>query len=85
MCQVSYCPAPAVENMFWSGNSGSVTRKEIETALGMLANIDPVLENGQGNILSDGAFGQAAYNAGLLFELSGDRRALDYAVRFADK
>ncbi|KAK4699031.1 hypothetical protein P7C70_g7235, partial [Phenoliferia sp. Uapishka_3] len=84
LCQVSYCPAPPVKNMAWNGNSGQVTRQEIETALGMLANVEPVLENGIGNVLSDGELGQAAYNAGLLFELSGDRRALDFAVKYAD-
>ncbi|KAL8283817.1 hypothetical protein RQP46_005249 [Phenoliferia psychrophenolica] len=71
--------------MVWSGNDGPVTRREIETALGMLANVAPVLQNHDGNILADGEFGQAAYNAGLLFELGGDRRALDFAVQFADK
>lgn len=35
--------------------------------------------------LSDGNFGQGAYNAGLLFEMTGDIRALDVVIRLADK
>ncbi|KAM0752266.1 hypothetical protein T439DRAFT_286905 [Meredithblackwellia eburnea MCA 4105] len=70
--------------MQWAGNTGAVTRQEIETALGMLASTDPVLSNLVGNALADGYLGQAAFNSGLLFETTGDRRALDFAVRFAD-
>ncbi|GAA5849743.1 hypothetical protein JCM8547_000551 [Rhodosporidiobolus lusitaniae] len=84
LCTRRYCDATKSYNMAWAGNSGNVTRKEIETALGMLADIEPVWENGQGNILSDGEVGQALYNAGLLFELTGDVRALDVVVRIAD-
>jgi hypothetical protein len=57
--------------MRWDGNSGNVTRTEIETALGMLGNVEPVWANGEGNILADGAAGQALYNAGLLLEITG--------------
>lgn len=50
--------------MVWEGNNGSVTRKEIKSALGMLSRTQAVLQNGIGNVLSDGVFGQAAYGAG---------------------
>ncbi|GAA6013486.1 hypothetical protein JCM11491_006097 [Sporobolomyces phaffii] len=72
--------------MVWSGFDvpGGVTRAEIESSLGMLAQLEPVWENGQGNILGDGALGQGAYSASLLFEITGDIRALDVAVRIAD-
>jgi len=35
--------------------------------------------------LGDGELGQGAYSASLLFEVTGDIRALDVAVRIADK
>ncbi|CEQ40430.1 SPOSA6832_02041, partial [Sporobolomyces salmonicolor] len=72
-------------NMVWSGDDGEVTRAEIESALGMLQqDLEPLWENGQGNILADGSLGQGAYGASLLFEITGDIRALDVAVRIAD-
>lgn len=63
-----------------------MTRNEVETALGMFAAIAPVEAPSValGNGLSDGPFGQAAQNAGLMFEMTGDIRALDLAVKFAD-
>ncbi|GAA5943281.1 hypothetical protein JCM10213_007949 [Rhodosporidiobolus nylandii] len=84
LCTVRYCDATARRNMVWSGNDGEVTRAEIESALGMLANLEPLWENGQGNVLADGYLGQGLYNAGLLFEITGDIRALDAVVRIAD-
>ncbi|GAA5830830.1 hypothetical protein JCM11251_001091 [Rhodosporidiobolus azoricus] len=84
LCTVRYCDAEKVRNLVWEGNDGPVTRNEIETALGMLGNIEPVWHNGQGNILSDGKVGQGLENAGLLFEITGDIRALDVVVRIAD-
>lgn len=71
--------------MIWDGNDGNVTRQEVETALGMLSAVPPVWVTGIGNTLSDGPVGQGAYNAGLLFEMTGDIRALDMVVRFSDK
>ncbi|KAK4055976.1 hypothetical protein OIO90_002970 [Microbotryomycetes sp. JL221] len=65
--------------MILESNEGEVTRNEIETALGMLENVPPVWITGIGNIL-----GQAAFNAGLLYEITGDIRALDIAVRMSD-
>ncbi|GAA6047015.1 hypothetical protein JCM3770_004152 [Rhodotorula araucariae] len=70
--------------MAWSGNSGNVTREEIESALGMLRELEPVWENGLGNVLADGWLGQGSYDAGLLYEITGDRRALDVIVNIAD-
>ena len=70
--------------MVWSGNDGNITRVEIESALGMIAQTAPVHSNGIGNTLSDGPFGQAAYGAGLVYEATGDIRALDLAMMFAD-
>ncbi|GAA5885750.1 hypothetical protein JCM6882_007553 [Rhodosporidiobolus microsporus] len=84
LCTVRYCDAKKTRNMAWEGNNGEVTRNEIETALGMLGNVEPVWKNGQGNILSDGKVGQGLENAGLLFEITGDIRALDVVVRIAD-
>ncbi|KAK4049036.1 hypothetical protein OIV83_004397 [Microbotryomycetes sp. JL201] len=84
LCRVRYCPVPAQGNMIWESNDGEVTRTEIESALGMLANVPPVWITGIGNILSDGPLGQGAYNAGLLYEVTGDIRALDLVVRMAD-
>ncbi|GAA5989053.1 hypothetical protein JCM5350_003641 [Sporobolomyces pararoseus] len=84
LCRVRYCDAKPRRNMIWSGFDGEVTREEIESALGMLANLEPVWQNGQGNILGDGALGQGAYSASLLFEITGDIRALDIAVRISD-
>ncbi|GAA5881904.1 hypothetical protein JCM16303_003459 [Sporobolomyces ruberrimus] len=84
LCRVRYCDAKPRRNMIWSGLDGDVTREEIESALGMLMQLEPVWENGQGNILGDGAIGQGAYSASLLFEVTGDIRALDVAVRIAD-
>lgn len=45
----------------------------------------PVTVNGEGNVFGNGRFGQAVYNAGELFELSGDRRALDLMLQLAEK
>ncbi|KAK4701270.1 hypothetical protein P7C70_g4964, partial [Phenoliferia sp. Uapishka_3] len=70
--------------MVWGSNTGPVLQNEIETALGMIANVPVVTKVGAGNILSDGALGQAAYSAGILFETTGDVRALDLAMKFAD-
>ncbi|GAA5942043.1 uncharacterized protein JCM15063_004279 [Sporobolomyces koalae] len=84
LCKVRYCDAQPRRNMIWNGLDGDVTRVEIESALGMLMQLEPVWENGQGNILGDGALGQGAYSASLLFEITGDIRALDVAVRIAD-
>ncbi|GAA6062204.1 hypothetical protein JCM10212_006485 [Sporobolomyces blumeae] len=84
LCTVRYCDVPARWNMIWSGYDGDVTRSEIESALGMLQNVEPLWENGNGNVLGDGYLGQAAYSASLLFEITGDIRALDVAVRIAD-
>ncbi|GAA5827670.1 hypothetical protein JCM5353_008369 [Sporobolomyces roseus] len=84
LCTVRYCDVKPRRNMVWSGLDGDVTREEIESALGMLQNLSPVWENGQGNILGDGELGQGAYSASLLFEVTGDIRALDVAVRIAD-
>lgn len=71
--------------MIWSGNTGNVTRTEIETALGMLRELEPLWENGQGNVLADGWLGQGMHDACLLYEVTGDRRALDVIVNIADK
>ncbi|GAA5939697.1 hypothetical protein JCM1841_002943, partial [Sporobolomyces salmonicolor] len=85
LCKVRYCDARGKRNMVWSGDDGEVTRAEIESALGMLQqDLEPLWENGQGNILADGSLGQGAYGASLLFEITGDIRALDVAVRIAD-
>ena len=84
VCTTRYCKPEHVNTMSWSGLSGQVTREEIETAISVLNSTDPVLVNGDGNVLSDGTLGQAAYGAGLLFEVTGDVRALDIAVRLAD-
>ncbi|GAA5904230.1 uncharacterized protein JCM6883_006417 [Sporobolomyces salmoneus] len=84
LCRIRYCDAKPRRNMIWSGLDGDVTREEIESALGMLAQLEPVWENFQGNILGDGALGQGAYSASLLFEITGDIRALDVAVRISD-
>ncbi|GAA5895078.1 hypothetical protein JCM8208_000107 [Rhodotorula glutinis] len=84
LCAVRYCDAAPRRNMAWSGNTGNVTRLEIETALGMLRELEPLWENGQGNVLSDGWLGQGMHDAGLLFEVTGDRRALDVMVQIAD-
>ncbi|KPV75174.1 uncharacterized protein RHOBADRAFT_53189 [Rhodotorula graminis WP1] len=84
LCSVRYCDAAPRRNMAWSGNAGNVTRLEIETALGMLRELEPLWENGQGNVLSDGWLGQGMHDAGLLFEVTGDRRALDVMVQIAD-
>ncbi|GAA5850918.1 hypothetical protein JCM3766R1_004000 [Sporobolomyces carnicolor] len=84
LCRVRYCDAKPRRNMIWSGLDGDVTRVEIETALGMLMQLEPVWTNFQGNILGDGALGQGAYSASLLFEITGDVRALDVAVRISD-
>ncbi|GAA5963539.1 hypothetical protein JCM3765_006273 [Sporobolomyces pararoseus] len=84
LCRVRYCDVKPRRNMIWSGFDGEVTREEIESALGMLANLEPVWQNGNGNILGDGALGQGAYSASLLFEITGDIRALDVAVRISD-
>lgn len=70
--------------MTWAGLDGQVTRDEIETGINVLNMTDPVFTNNDGNVLSDGDLGQAAYGAGLLFEVTGDIRALDIAVRLAD-
>ncbi|TNY21941.1 Proteophosphoglycan ppg4 [Rhodotorula diobovata] len=70
--------------MIWSGNTGNVTRTEIETALGMLRELEPLWENGQGNVLADGWLGQGMHDACLLYEVTGDRRALDVIVNIAD-
>lgn len=52
----------------------------------MLQAIDPIweMDDDVGNSLSMGMFGQSAYAASVLFEVSGDRRALNEALRFAD-
>lgn len=71
--------------MKWEGVNGEVTRTEIETLLGDLQSTGVHLTNGQDNALSDGWLGMSAYASGLLFEITGDRRALDVAVRLADK
>lgn len=84
VCTVRYCPAPNALNMVWSGNDGPVTRAEVESALGMLSSVPPATTNGIGNIFSNGAVGQAAYGAGLLYETTGDIRALDLALKIAD-
>lgn len=52
LCRVRYCDAKLRRNMIWSGLDGDVTREEIESALGMLMQLEPVWENGQGNIVS---------------------------------
>lgn len=57
MCWNRYCPAKTVNNLVWDGNEGDVTRREIETALGMLGTISPITENGQGNIVSSFVWG----------------------------
>ncbi|BGP39611.1 hypothetical protein JCM10449v2_003562 [Rhodotorula kratochvilovae] len=84
LCSVRYCDALPRRNMVWSGNAGNVTRQEIETALGMLRELEPLWENGHGNVLSDGWLGQGMHDAGLLYEITGDRRALDVIVNVAD-
>lgn len=88
VCSVRSCPAAAVANLVWSSYNSSVTRSEIETAFGMLVSTVPVtltnVSAGVGNIMADGVFGQAAYGAGLLFKVTGDVRALDLALQFAD-
>lgn len=70
--------------MAWSGVDGGVTRTEIETALGMLKQLEPLWANGQDNVLSTGYLGQAAHDAGLLYEVTGDIRALDVSIQVAD-
>ncbi|KAI5476244.1 hypothetical protein MNV49_007944 [Pseudohyphozyma bogoriensis] len=84
VCSVRYCDAAGANNMKLSSTTGAVTRSEIESALGMFAAIEPVTSNGQGNVLSFGVLGQAAENVGLLFEATGDIRALDLALKYAD-
>ncbi|GAA5968816.1 hypothetical protein JCM11641_000742 [Rhodosporidiobolus odoratus] len=84
LCKVRYCDVKARRNMVLDLNSTEVTRTEIESAIGMLAQLEPLWENGQGNVLADGYLGQGLYNAGLLFEITGDVRALDVVVRIAD-
>ncbi|GJN88968.1 hypothetical protein Rhopal_001939-T1 [Rhodotorula paludigena] len=70
--------------MVWDGIDGDVTRTEIETALGMLRELEPLWENGQGNVLADGWLGQGMHDAGLLYEITGDIRAMDIMVQIAD-
>ncbi|GAA6020835.1 hypothetical protein JCM10207_001673 [Rhodosporidiobolus poonsookiae] len=84
ICTRRYCDAKARRSMVWTKSSGEVTREEVESALGMLNNVGPLWSNYQENILADGKIGQAAYNARLLFEATGDIRALDVVVRIAD-
>ncbi|BGP31683.1 hypothetical protein JCM10296v2_003457 [Rhodotorula toruloides] len=84
LCQVRYCDAQPTRNMAWSGFDGDVTRTEIETALGMLKQLEPLWANGQDNVLSTGYLGQAAHDAGLLYEVTGDIRALDVSIQVAD-
>ena len=52
LCRVRYCDAKPRRNMIWSGLDGDVTRVEIESALGMLTQLEPVWTNFQGNIVS---------------------------------
>ncbi|ORY76909.1 hypothetical protein BCR35DRAFT_353283 [Leucosporidium creatinivorum] len=84
LCTTRYCDATPVSAVHWSGYDGVVTRAEIETTLGLIGKTQPVLSNGLGNILANGAFGQAIVSAGQIYETTGDRRALDLALQMAD-
>ncbi|GEM07594.1 proteophosphoglycan ppg4 [Rhodotorula toruloides] len=84
LCKVRYCYAKPARNMLWNGVEGDVTREEIETALGMFNELKPLWANGQDNVLSTGYLGQAAHDAGLLYEVTGDIRALDVSIQVAD-
>lgn len=85
LCTTRYCDATPVSAVHWSGYDGVVSRAEIETTLGVIGKTQPILSNGLGNILANGAFGQAIVSAGQIYETTGDRRALDLALQMADK
>ncbi|KAK4050185.1 hypothetical protein OIO90_005167 [Microbotryomycetes sp. JL221] len=84
LCKVRWCdPAPAKDVAF-NGTQGSVTRSEIETGLGLLMGTAAVTQLFQDNILANGKFGMALQSAGLLYETTGDRRALEVALQLAE-
>ncbi|SGY19306.1 BQ5605_C014g07611 [Microbotryum silenes-dioicae] len=84
-CKVRYCdPNDRYVDTIWSGTDGNVTRLEIESALGLLAKIPPVLANGIGNVLANGYLGEACRAAGQMYQVTGDRRALDLALQMAE-
>lgn len=86
VCSTRYCASSASSTLVWAGNSGDITRAEIESAVQIAVTSAAVSTLvGQGNILAYGHAATAAYGAGLLFEFTGDLRALDVAVRFANK
>lgn len=85
LCTVHCNEAKATTHVKWNGTTGSVTRAEIETALGVLSGTTPILANGQGNVFANGVFGQKLDGAEKLFEITGDRRALNIALQLADE
>ena len=68
----------------WAGYDGLVTRTEIETAIGLIMKTEPagIFQN---NILANGKFGMSLQSAGLVYETTGDRRALELALQLAEK
>ncbi|SCZ99069.1 BZ3500_MvSof-1268-A1-R1_Chr3-1g05792 [Microbotryum saponariae] len=84
-CKARYCdPNDQYVDTIWGGTDGNVTRSEIESALGLLAKIPPVLANGIGNVLANGYLGEASRTAGQMYQVTGDRRALDLALQMAE-
>ncbi|SCZ88693.1 BZ3500_MvSof-1268-A1-R1_Chr10-2g03048 [Microbotryum saponariae] len=84
-CKARYCdPNDRYVDTIWGGTDGNVTRLEIESALGLLAKIPPVLANGIGNVLANGYLGEASRAAGQMYQVTGDRRALDLALQMAE-
>ncbi|KAM0790217.1 hypothetical protein ACM66B_005531 [Microbotryomycetes sp. NB124-2] len=84
LCSTRYCDPATARDVSFSGLTGPVTRIEIETSLGLLMTQAPVIGLFQGNILANGAFGMAIQSAGLLYETTGDRRALEIALQLAE-
>ncbi|KAK4049856.1 hypothetical protein OIV83_003912 [Microbotryomycetes sp. JL201] len=84
LCNLRYCDPLPARDVDFSGLNGPVTRSEVETSLGLLMQTTPVTGLFQGNILANGAFGMSIQSAGLLYETTGDRRALEIALQLAE-
>lgn len=67
----------------WSGDTGEVTRAEVEAALVVIDAVPPVTVV-DGNVLAYGNIASAARAASLLYQVTGDIRALNLAVRISD-
>ncbi|SCV73937.1 BQ2448_6367 [Microbotryum intermedium] len=84
-CSVRYCdPNSRYTDTLWGTTKGNVTRLEIESALGLLSRIPPVWVNGIGNVLANGYLGEASRAAGQMYQVTGDRRALDLTLQMAE-